>query len=357
MKKRRLGKTELLVSPIGYGALPGITPETLLMGIRGGMNFIDTARAYGDSEMKIGKMLKELGDRSRLIISTKSGSRTLDGFRSDLTTSLEVLGTDFIDIMFLHDVSTEENWRLVQNNGLIDELYRLKEEGKIRHLGISTHDKGDIATEMMKSGHFEVVMLAHNAANPEAAETHIPLAKSLDLGIIIMKPYGGGVLTEKRSREMGFSITAEDALKWVISNKDISVAIPGMDATEYVELALDVLNSDFDSFSDEEIKSISGNVSIKGREYCRGCGYCLPCPQEIPLTEVLALNNRWEVYYQADWAQMHQISDEFNKRIPADKGPERCTKCGICQQKCPYDLPIPELMENCVKIKQYINPA
>jgi predicted aldo/keto reductase-like oxidoreductase len=355
MELRRLGKTELMVTPIGYGALglPGVTAETLEQAVTGGMNFIDSARGYADSEIKIGKMLAKLGNRDKLILTTKSFSRDLKGFQANFETSLSNLGTDYIDIMFLHDVSTRKNWDLVRKNGLIDELNRLKDAGRIRHLGISTHDDGDVGREIIESGEFEVVMIAYNAANPELEETHIPLAKSLDLGIVIMKPYGGGVLTDKRSRELGFEMSAEEALKWTVSNPDVSCVIPGMDAHEYVDVALKVLNSDFVSLSKEELKATVEKVSIKGRNYCRGCRYCMPCPQGILIPESLKLNNRWEIYDKIEWAQMHRICEEFNETIPAEFGPELCTGCGACVQRCPYNLPIPELMIQCVTIKNH----
>ncbi|MCL2665396.1 MAG: aldo/keto reductase [Defluviitaleaceae bacterium] len=355
MQKRRLGKTELMVSPIGYGALglAGVTPESLRQAVDGGINYIDSARLYTDSEKKIGLMFKETGYRDRVILSTKSMGRTLDCFRKDLVASLAALGTDYIDIFILHDVSTKKSWELIQKSKIIEEMKKLKERGIIKHMGVSTHDGKNLSEEIIKSGYFEVAMLAYNAANPELESTLIPLAKSLDLGIIAMKPYGGGVLTEKRSRELGFEISAREALQWAVSNTDVSVVLPGMDSREYVGLALDVLNSDFTFYNGDKLNEIAGRITIKGRNYCRGCGYCMPCPQNIPIKEMLKLNNRWEVYFGLDWSQMTLINNEFANCIPEDKGPERCTKCGGCVQKCPYGLAVPELMEQCVKIKNY----
>lgn len=356
MQYRTLGKTGLKVSVTGFGGIKlnditqEQTNEIIKLAVDGGMNYIDTARVYGDSEVKIGIALK--GIRDKVIISSKAIRRDLDGFKSSFETTLKNLQTDYIDIFFVHDVSTEANWQAVQKNGVIDYLKELKAAGRIRHIACSTHDSV-IGAKMINSGIFEIVMLAYNPSNPEAEQDLIPLAKSKDMGIIIMKPFGGGILTEERSKQLGFEITAEECLRFATSNPDVTTVIPGLDKPEYVELALKVGSSQL-VMSAEEHASIISKISIKGKNYCRGCGYCKPCPQNIPIPTVLQLYNRWEIFGGVDWSEMHNITDEYTNKVANNVTPDKCVGCNACSQRCPFNLPIPDLMKEASgKLRRY----
>jgi predicted aldo/keto reductase-like oxidoreductase len=350
MKFKQLGKTNLTVSTVGIGGLgrKGFSPEVVRLALEGGLNYIDTACTYGDSELIIGKALAQFGNRDKIVISSKCIYRDLKVFQENFERSLTRLGTDYLDIMLVHDVSTQENWRLVRENGIVDYLHSLAREGRVLHVGCSTHDAG-VGVQMIDSGFFEVIMLAYNAANPEAQENLIPAAKAAGMGIVVMKPLGGGVLTEVRSRELGFAISAEDSLRYVLSHPDVDTVIPGLNTVEEAAAALKVWNEDV-TLSAEARRAIADKVTIKGRNYCRGCGYCQPCPQGIPIPDVLALHNRWEIYSKIDWAQKHLIRMEFSK-LPAGRGPERCVKCGACVARCPYSLPIPQLMDESLEMR------
>lgn len=356
MQYRTLGKTGLKVSVTGFGGikLNGIsqeqTNEIINLAVDGGMNYIDTARVYGDSEIKIGNAIKDI--RDKVIISSKGIRRNLDEFKSDFKTTLKNLQTDYIDIFFVHDVSTEANWISVQKNGIIDFLKEQKVAGHIHHIACSTHD-AVIGSKMINSGLFEVIMLAYNPSNPEVEQDLIPLAKSKDMGIVVMKPLGGGILTEARSKQLGFEITAEECLRFAASNPDVTTVIPGLDKTEYVELALKVGSSKL-ILSPEEHQAIINKVSIKGKNYCRGCGYCKPCPQGLPIPTILQLYNRWEIFGGVDWSQMHSITDEYTKAVPSDVTPDKCIACNACSQRCPFNLPISDLMkEAAAKLRRY----
>lgn len=356
MQYRTLGKTGLKISTIGFGGikLSGIsqeqTNEIVEMAVKGGMNYFDTARVYGDSEIKLGTALKAV--RDKVIISSKGIRRDLNGFKADFETTMKNLQTDYIDILFIHDVSTEENWSKVQKNGILDYVKELKAAGRIRHIACSTHDSV-IGAKKINSGFFEVVMVAYNPANPETEKDLIPLAKSKDMGIVIMKLFGGGVLTEERSKQLGFEISAEECLRFAASNTDVTTVIPGLDKPEYVELALKVGSSEL-TMSQEEHDLIISKVSIKGKNYCRGCGYCKPCPMNIPIPTVLQLYNRWEIFGGVDWSQMHSITEEYTKNVPDDVTPDKCISCNACRQRCPYNLPISDLMkEASSKLRRY----
>ncbi len=180
-----------------------------------------------------------------------------------------------------------------------------------------------------------------------------------------MKPYGGGILTEARSAQMGFSITAEEALRFAASNPYVSCVIPGTDRLEYVRLNIAVGTSLL-SMSSDERKKIIEKIDIKVKDYCRGCGYCLPCVKNIPIPTVLKLcgcgyclpcvknipiptvlklYNRWQVFGGTDWSKMHQITEEYTSSVSDSQTADHCIGCGQCTKRCPFNLPIPDLMK------------
>ncbi|MDI3548704.1 MAG: uncharacterized protein PWR10_2356 [Halanaerobiales bacterium] len=344
MKYRKLGKTGLDVSRISFGALQlGRVPQKevnrlIERALAGGMNYIDTARVYGDSEVKLGRALK--GRRKDVILSTKVIKRDLNGFKRDYQVCLNNLQTDYIDILFIHDVSTKEDWDKIVNNGILDFMEAEKKAGRIHHIGCSTHSV-DIGEIMLKTGRFEVVMLAYNPVNRAIEDNLLPLTRSLDIGVIIMKPFAGGILTEKGSKQLGFNITAEESLLFAASHPDVTTVIPGLDKLEYVETALKVADSPLE-LTAEEGKRIIKKVKIKSKYYCRGCGYCLPCPVGINIPQLLKLLNRWEAFKNVNWAQMHLIRDEYHK---IDQKADVCLACEQCVARCPYNLPVPEMMK------------
>lgn len=353
MKYQRFGKTGMQVSHLGLGAIKfgSLSQEeaTKLIQIahEGGINYIDTARGYGDSEIRVGTALKELGLREQFILSSKVIRRGLTEFQEDIETTFRNLQTEYLDILFLHDVSTAPNWNRLQKEGVLTYIQELRASGRVRHLGISTHDC-KIGEEIIRTGLFEVAMLAYNPTNREVEDTLFPLCQSLDMGVIIMKPYGGGVLTHDRSRQLGFEMEAEDCLRFALSNPYVTTVIPGMEQEPYLKTALAVEAED-PHLTQEEIDAILGKIDMKVKNYCRGCGYCLPCPQQIPIPTVLSLYNRWEIFGGVDWSHMHHITEEYTQKVPADRTAKACVGCGSCAQRCPFNLPIPDLMKKAAK--------
>jgi predicted aldo/keto reductase-like oxidoreductase len=136
-------------------------------------------------------------------------------------------------------------------------------------------------------------MLAYNPSNLEVEGEVLPLCHRMGIGTVIMKPLGGGILSEARSAQLGFSVTAEECLRFAATGQGVDVVIPGLDKPEYVRTAADI--GDHAEMAQKEREALIARVDIKAKHYCRGCGYCLPCPQGIPIPTVLGLYNRWEV--------------------------------------------------------------
>ena len=198
MEKIRLGKTGVMVSRIGFGGIPiqkSSEAEALRI-VRScfdlGINFFDTSRVYTTSEERIGKALA--GRREEAIIATKTVSRTAEKISEDLATSLKHLGTDYVDLYQFHNVSTEDDLKtVIAPGGLLDVVRRAKKEGRVRHIGITSH-RLDVAKEAVKAGCFETIMVALNFVNTEAADELLAMAKENDTGVIIMKSMAGGML-------------------------------------------------------------------------------------------------------------------------------------------------------------------
>lgn len=349
MQFRTLGRTGLKVSAVSFGALQlgrlsqREANQIIHYCVGEGMNYIDTANIYGNSEQCLGHALQ--GIRNKVMLSTKTHKRNKESFILDVKNSFHKLRTDFIDILFVHDVSTEKDYEKVMGSGIIDYCQRLVKNGHVRHIAVSTHNSV-IGEKLFKTNLFDIVMVAYNAANPETEENLIPLAKSMDLGIVVMKPFGGGILCEERSKQLGFSITAEEALLFAASQPDISCVIPGIDSMAYAKTAIKVANGAL-SLSEEQRKAIKEKVTLRGMNYCRGCGYCKPCGAKIDIPEVLKLVNRYEVFEHVNWAEMSQISREYSSiKVKGDA----CTRCGACVTRCPYKLPIPQLMQKAARI-------
>ncbi|MFP4027303.1 MAG: aldo/keto reductase [Candidatus Brocadiia bacterium] len=349
MHTRRLGRTELWVSEIGLGGIkfPGVDQKNVTRlvneAIDSGINIIDTARAYGDSEEKIGRALE--GRRGEVILSTKSQARDADGMRRDIETSLRNLRTDYIDIYLTHNLRLPEVYeKATSSGGALEALEQAREEGLIGHPAISCHRYHDTFKKAISSGRFDVIMVAYNILNDELMDEEVmPMAKEHDLGTLVMKPLGGGVLAEVGDKlkleGQGLPerpIGPAGAIRFVLENPYADCAMVGMKAVE--ELREDIrAASPEHRYTREEVAALQDAVRGLGREMCRGCGYCQPCPNGILIPIILRHLFYGREMGLEEWARGRYSMVE----IKADE----CERCGECEEKCPYDLPVVDLLE------------
>ncbi len=267
LKKRRLGKTDLMVTELGLGAMD--TPqskeggETLCAVLDLGISFIDTAREYDDSEYLIGQVIRERGGKD-FYVATKTFNRTRDGSQYEVDRSLKMLGVDKIDLYQLHDVSSLEAWeQVMQEGGALEGLKIAQFRGLIGYIGVSSHSL-EVLEKAITCGEFDTVMLEYSAFYREAEEL-ITLAKEKDVGVIVMRPLGGSgrmssLRTRIKSQGQGVSLTPAMLLRYVLSNPDISVAIPGARYAsrirENVELA-----STYEPFDESEKRDCEARAS------------------------------------------------------------------------------------------------
>ncbi len=234
LKRRRLGRTGLMVPELGLGAMDTPTSpeggETLRAALDAGITFIDTAREYAGSEMLIGQVLREFDAPAGLCLASKTFSRTANGAQYDIDRSLRALGRERIALYQLHDVSTDEAWEAVMHeDGALAGLQTARYRGLIDHIGISSHT-ADIVRKAITCGEFDTVMLEYSAFYPATAPL-IDLAAEHDVGVIVMRPVGGsGRTSAMRGRIAGGydgPLTPANLLRYVWSNPGVSVAIPG----------------------------------------------------------------------------------------------------------------------------------
>jgi predicted aldo/keto reductase-like oxidoreductase len=329
LKESVLGKTGLKVKSLGFGGIPiqRVSEDKAIQVVRRcyelGINYFDTARAYTVSEERVGKALE--GVRDDVFIATKSRRRTKDEVLQELETSLTNLRTDWIDVYQLHHVSSEEEWEQITSpGGALEALYQARDEGKIKHLGITSHDP-TLLTDIVKEDIFETIMIPYNYLATIPSEELLPLCQKMNVGTVIMKPFGGGALSNIRT-----------ALKFVLSDENADVVIPGTMSVQEVEENVSVASDSY-VLGPEERELIEKDKVELGNEYCRACNYCQPCPQGIPIPFVL----RTETQFLKRMGWSPNLEKQLQKAIEVVP---TCLKCGECESRCPYHLPITKLL-------------
>ncbi|MCW4048170.1 MAG: aldo/keto reductase [Candidatus Bathyarchaeota archaeon] len=329
MKEKVLGRTGLKVKTLGFGGIPiqRLSEEDAIEVVRHcyklGLNYYDTARGYTTSEVRIGKALEDV--REKVYLATKSNKRTAEGIKEELETSLKNLRTDYIDVYQLHNVSNQTQWDQVRApGGALEAVNEAKEQGKIRHLSVTSHSP-DMAIELVQSGIFETMMIPYNYLTVQPEEKLLPLCNKLNVGTVIMKPFGGGAFSN-----------ANTALKYVLSNPHSDIIIPGMLSIAEIEENYKVWMGDH-SLREEEHKLIQQDKELLGDQFCRSCNYCQPCPQEIPISTILRTET--QVLRRMGWSD-NRVRMVKNAKEKLDT----CIHCGECETRCPYNLPIQELL-------------
>ena len=324
-----LGRTGYKVKTMGFGGIPiqqrsekeavNIVRRCYELGI----NYYDTARSYTNSEERIGKALEDV--REEVYLATKSHQRTYDGIIKEFEISLNNLRTDYIDVYQLHNIGNEEQWKQVRSEGgALEALYELKDQEKIKHISVTSHNP-DLAVEMVKSDHFATIMIPYNYLTTKPSDVLLPLCRKLKVGTIIMKPFGGGAFSNPNT-----------ALKYVYNNPNTDLVIPGVSTIAELEENWKVWQGDL-SLSATELELIEKDKQILGDQFCRGCNYCQPCPQNIPISTILRTET--QALRRMGWSE-NRVKNVKKAKEKLDT----CIHCGDCESRCPYDLPIQELL-------------
>lgn len=320
-----LGKTGIVSPKNAFGALPvqRVSMEYAVMLLRkaygAGFTFFDTARAYSDSEEKLGEALSDV--REKITITTKTGARDVQTFWNHLETSLKNLKTDYIDIYQFHNPPFCP--KPGDGTGLYEAMLQAKEQGKIRHIGITNH-RLDVATEAVESGLYETLQFPFCYLATEKDIALVNLCKEKGVGFIAMKGLSGGLLNNSKA-----------VYAWM-DQFDNVLPIWGIQR----ESELDEFIAYFDNppAMDEEINALveKDRKELIG-SFCRACGYCMPCPMGIQISNAARMSQLIRRSPSAQW-----LSEENQKMM---ENIANCVGCGQCMSKCPYGLNTPELLK------------
>lgn len=325
MDRITLGKTGITVCRNGFGALPiqRIGKEDAAYLVRkaygNGVEFFDTARAYSDSEEKLGYATASF--RKKIYIATKTAAKNGEELKKDLETSLSLLKTDYIDLYQFHNPSfcPKPN----DGTGLYEAMTEAKAEGKIRHIGITNHRLG-VAKEAIESGLYETLQFPFSYISGEKEMELKDLCRKNNMGFIAMKGLAGGLLNNSR------------ACYAFMAQFDNVLPIWGVQRERELDEWLSYNNNP--PVMDDEIKEIieKDRKELSG-DFCRGCGYCMPCPMGIKISECARM-----IQMIRRSPSESQLSEEARAMMA---NIHNCVKCGKCMDKCPYSLPIPTLLE------------
>ena len=326
MRTLTLGRTGIAVPQNAFGALPiqrvshEMAVSLLRRAYEGGMRYFDTARAYSDSEEKLGMAFGD-GLREKLYIATKTMAKTPEAFRKDLETSLEMLRTDHIDVYQFH--CADQCYRPGDGTGMYECMQEAKAKGKIRHIGITAHKLG-VAREAAESGLYETLQFPFSYLSGEKEAELVRLCQKNDVGFVCMKGLAGGLIRNSRAA-MAFTSQYEGALPiWGIQREEeLEEWLSYMDDTPE-------MTDDLKSFIDKERKELSGN-------FCRGCGYCMPCPAGITINQCARMSLMLRRAPSKAW-----LNDYWQKEMKKIEG---CLHCNKCMSHCPYELNTPELLQ------------
>lgn len=324
MREITLGSTGITTCQNAFGALPlqRDDKETAVAILRrayeGGMTFFDTARAYSDSEEKVGEAF--YGMREKIFIATKTMAKTPEQFREQLETSLEMLKTDYIDIYQFHCVS--QCYRPGDGTGMYECMLKAKEQGKIRHIGVTAHNI-EIAMECVQSGLYETMQFPFCYLSSEKEIALVNACREANMGYIAMKGLAGGLIRDSKAA-MAFMSQFDNVLPiWGVQRmSELEEWLAFMDETpEYTD--------EIRAYVKREKEELAG-------DFCRGCGYCMPCPVGIQINNCARMSLMLRRAPSKAWLT-EQMQAEMMKI-------EDCLHCGQCASKCPYELNTPELL-------------
>ncbi len=320
-----LGKTGIKAQKQAFGCLPiqRISKEDAVALLHraydGGMNYFDTARAYSDSEEKVGAAFA--GMRDKIYIATKTGATTAEGMWKDLEQSLRMLQTDYIDVYQFHNPAFCP--KPGGEDGLYDAALEAKKQGKIRHIAITNHRLA-VAHEAIDSGLYETLQFPYSyLAGPQEQEL-VEKCKAANMGFIAMKGLAGGLIRDGMVAAAFMEQQPTVLPIWGVQHQ--------WELDEFLSCIHEApaMTAERQAVIDHDRKELSG-------DFCRGCGYCMPCPMGIKINDCARMSLMLRRAPTSGW-----LSEEWQKEM---KKIETCLHCNHCSSKCPYGLDTPRLLK------------
>jgi predicted aldo/keto reductase-like oxidoreductase len=346
------GSTGIKVSAVGFGAMrfadqnnPEQCASLVKHAYDKGINYFDTAPGYGKSEELLGvafkTMLKERAKRP-FYVSSKTFGADPASVRRDLETSLTRMGLEYVDFYHVWCILSLDNYAERKRNGVLKEFERLKDEGLIRHICVSSHMTGGDIGVLMADYPFDGVLLGYSAMNFAYRDAGVEAAAASGRGVVAMNPLGGGIVAREPER-FRFVRTRDDetvvegALRFIINDPRISVALAGFSSTAEVDEAMRALDG-FRPLSSAQVATIRAGIREAFNELCTGCRYCDECPKGIPVPRYLDAYNHMvlgngpqDMINRLQWHWGIQLDDDYL---------DRCTQCGLCDKACTQKLPV-----------------
>ncbi|MBQ2947916.1 MAG: aldo/keto reductase [Clostridia bacterium] len=329
MEYTTLGKTGLRISRMGFGGIPiqkvdvGTVRKLMESLAEKGVNYIDTARGYTVSESYLGEALE--GMRDKFVIATKSMARTKEAMEKDIEISLANLRTDYIDLYQVHNPSLADLQAVCAPGGALEALQAAKAAGRIGHIGVTAH-MATVFEAALELDWVETIMFPYNIVETQG-EALMRRCTEKNIGFIVMKPLAGGALED-----------AALAMRFIAANPDVSVVIPGMYDQKEIDQNLAAME-DASPLSEEELARIETIRRELGTQFCRRCNYCQPCTAGIGISGIFVLEGYLQRYGLGDWAK--------GRYAAMAKKAGDCVDCGVCEARCPYQLPIREMLKRC----------
>lgn len=329
MEYRILGKTGLRISRVGFGGIPiqrieAAQAHGLLQAVAdAGINFIDTAKAYTVSEAYIGESIE--GMRDRFVLATKSGAKTRAAMAADISDSLRKLRTDYIDLYQIHNPNPAQFDAICAPGGALEALLDARDSGKIGHIGVTAHS-AEVFERALTLDWVETIMFPYNIVETQG-EALMQRCREQNVGFICMKPMAGGALEDARL-----------AMRFIGRNENVSVVIPGMYDVREIDQNIEAIE-DASPLTEAERAQFDVIRRELGTQFCRRCNYCQPCTAGIAISGIFVLEGYLNRYGLGDWAKQRYAA--------MGKKAGDCVGCGACEKRCPYQLPIRQMLARC----------
>jgi predicted aldo/keto reductase-like oxidoreductase len=349
MRYRPLGRTGLQVSALSFGCMRLADNEELNMklisrAIDLGVNYFETTRYYleGTCQQRTAPGLK--GKTTGIIVSGKDAcgaDKTAYAFRKEIERQLDILGLTHFKFYQFGWISWEMMPHLLKRGGVLEAMRQAQDEGLVQHVGFTGHDAPENFIKCIETGLFDSLTIPYSLLN-RAYEPTIKRAGELGVGVVAMCPVAGGVLAgDSDKMKKAFKVdmpNAAMALRFVLSNPDVSTACSGMNTLEQLEQNVETVKNfepDKETFA-EMCEGLDRLREGLGEKLCTACRYCMPCPQGVDIPRYMEIHRNWHCFELDKWAR------ESLKSIPAENRATNCNECGECEKKCPNDLSIRE---------------
>ena len=351
------GSTGIKVSAIGFGGMRFENQDDVdgcaslvKAAYDAGINYFDTAPGYGKSEDLFGVAIKEMSKtraKKPFYISTKSARTDPAEVRRECETSLKRMNLDYIDFYHVWCLVTLDEFHLRKARGVLKEFEKLKSEGLIRHICVSSHMTGSEISKMLAEYFFEGILLGYSASNFAYRDKGIEAAAKLNCGVVIMNPLSGGAIPQN-PRRFAFVKTRPDetvveaALRFLLNDPRITAALVGASRRNHIDQAIRAVDG-FKPIPPQAIKKIRNSLNYAFNELCTACSYCDKCPQGIPIPKLMDTYNQYaltgrtiEMINRIRWHWNISLEDEYLTK---------CTECGECEKACTQKLPIRERLK------------